>query len=390
MIAPPVQRSGLLMASIDQRAREALADLIERTRGIPTFAAAVMVEDRIVLEHNADRPLCACSTFKVAAATAVMALVQEGLAALDRPVPEMDGGLRFSDPAAAKELTLRHLLSHTSGLDDTDQSEPEPRRCLGRLAFVAAPGRAFRYSNVAFDVGVLTAAQQTGQSYEQLLRTRVLAPLAMKDTHWRPGFPFSAPVTTARDLMHLAAEHLGGNRVLQPQYLLEMHRIHADSFTASACRYYGLGIDVERWANRTLLSHGGGLECYGTAFVIDPAARSAVGLLFDDPAGYAISPHALLARILDLSTMPPKARANTMDWAPYLGRYSNGAELISVSGRLLVRWKDREHLLEAVDERLFASKDGVSVGLLEGSPTMSSINDFILIGARPGVLLQEL
>jgi hypothetical protein len=56
----PVQRSGLLMASIDQRAGEALTDLMERTRLIPTFAAAVMVEDRIVLEHNADRPLCAC------------------------------------------------------------------------------------------------------------------------------------------------------------------------------------------------------------------------------------------------------------------------------------------------------------------------------------------
>ena len=63
------------MPSIDQRASEALTDLMQRTRRIPTFAAAVMVEDHIVLEHNADRLLCACSTFKVAAATAVMALV---------------------------------------------------------------------------------------------------------------------------------------------------------------------------------------------------------------------------------------------------------------------------------------------------------------------------
>jgi CubicO group peptidase (beta-lactamase class C family) len=382
-------RSGLLMASIDQRAGEALTDLIEQARRIPTVAAAVMVEDRIVLEHNADRPLCACSTFKVAAATAVMALAQEGLVDLDRPVLEMDGGLRFSDPTAAKEITLRQLLSHTSGLEDTDQAEADPRQCLGRLAFIAAPGRAFCYSNVAFDVGVLTAARQTDLSYDQLLRTRVLTPLAMKDTHWRPGFTFSAPFTTARDLMHLAAEHLGGDRVLQHHYLPEMHRIHADSFTAAPCRYYGLGIDVERWADRTLLSHGGGLERYGTAFVIDAGARSAVSLLFDDPAGYAISPHVLLDRILDRCTMPPKVRASTVDWGPYLGRYSNGAELTSVSNRLLVRWKDREHLLEAVDERLFASKDGVSVGLLEGSPTMTSINDFILIGARPGMLLKQ-
>jgi CubicO group peptidase (beta-lactamase class C family) len=376
------------MASIDQRAGEALTDLVDRTRHIPTFAAAVMVEDRIVLEHNADRPLCACSTFKVAAATAVMALVQEGLADLDRPVLEMDGALRFSDPTGAKEITLRQLLSHTSGLDDTDQAEMEPRQRLGHLAFVAAPGRAFRYSNVAFDLGVLTAAQQIGLSYEQLLRTRVLTPLAMQDTHWRPGFTISAPFTTARDLMRLAAEHLGEYRVLRQRCLPEMHRIHADSFTAGACRYYGLGIDVERWEDRTLLSHGGGLERYGTAFVVDPLARSAVCLLFDDPAGYAISPHVLLDRILDRRTMPPSVRASAVDWVPYLGRYSNGSELTSVSDRLLVRWKDREHLLDAVDERLFASKDGVSVGLLEGSPIMNSINDFILIGAQPGVLLE--
>jgi hypothetical protein len=46
-------------------------------------------------------------------------------------------------------------------------------------------------------------------------------------------------------------------------------------------------------------------------------------------------------------------------------------------------------VLEARDERLFAS-DRVSVGLLEGSPTMISVNDFILIGAQPGVLLEHL
>jgi hypothetical protein len=54
-----------------------------------------------------------------------------------------------------------------------------------------------------------------------------------------------------------------------------------------------------------------------------------------------------------------------------------------------VSWKGQEQLLEAVDERLFLSKQGPSVGLLQGTPTMISINDFILIGARPGVLLEE-
>jgi hypothetical protein len=52
------------VASVDQRAHEALADLRKQTCGIPTFAAAVMVDGRIVLENNASEPLCSCSTFK--------------------------------------------------------------------------------------------------------------------------------------------------------------------------------------------------------------------------------------------------------------------------------------------------------------------------------------
>ena len=112
-------------------------------------------------------------------------------------------------------------------------------------------------------------------------------------------------------------------------------------------------------------------------------------MLFDDPAGYEVSPHVLLDRILDRQTVPRKPRTNTTDWAPYIGHYSNGAELSCVAGGLLVRWKGQEQALEAVDERLFASKQGLSVGLLEGTPRMISVNDFILIGARPGVLLEQ-
>jgi CubicO group peptidase (beta-lactamase class C family) len=377
------------MPSIDQRAREAIADIVGRTQQIPKFAAVVMVDGRTVLEHNAAEPLCACSTFKVAAATAMMALAQEGTISLDRPVLEYDPTLSFSDTAAAREITLRRLLSHTSGLDDTELVEPRPRQCLERLPFVARPGRAFRYSNVAFDIAVLTAAQRAGLSCEELLRSRVLRPLSMNDTHWRPGFSFSAPFTTGRDLMRLAEEHLGANRVLQPHSLAEMHRVHADSFTAGPCRYYGLGIDIERWANGTLLAHGGGLAPFGTAFVIDPDQRAAVALLFDNPMGYKVSPHALLDRILDRTSLPEKPRANTTNWDAYLGRYSNGAELSRVSDRLSIRWKGKQHLLEPIDERLFASRDGVSVGILKGTPAMISVNDFILIGAQPGVLLED-
>ena len=101
---------------------------------------------------------------------------------LDRPILQYDSSLSFSDTVAAREVTLRQLLSHTSGLDDTDKAEPKPLQCIEHLSFVARPTQAFRYSNVGFDVGVLSAARRSGVSYEELLRTRVLAPLVMKNT----------------------------------------------------------------------------------------------------------------------------------------------------------------------------------------------------------------
>ena len=125
------------MASIARRASEVLANLVDRTCGIPTFAAAVMIGGRVVLEYNAAEPLCACSTFKVAAASAVMVLVQEGVVDLDQRVPEINEALIFRDPGAAQEITLRQLLSRTSGLDDTEEPELHSLQSLARLHFVA-------------------------------------------------------------------------------------------------------------------------------------------------------------------------------------------------------------------------------------------------------------
>ena len=95
-------------------------------------------------------------------------------------------------------------------------------------------------------------------------------------------------------------------------------------------------------------------------------------------------------RILDRKMRPLPSGSNSVSPDPWLGHYRNGAVLADTSGRLSVRWKGHEHTLEPVDERLFASGSGISVGLLEGWPPMISVNDFILIGARPGVLIERL
>src|SRR5262245_32337130 len=87
---------------------------------VPPFGATNARDGDVALEHAADAPLCACSTIKIAVAMAVLSLVQDGAVDLDAPALDVDRDLPFADRAHAARITLRHLLSHTAGLDDTN------------------------------------------------------------------------------------------------------------------------------------------------------------------------------------------------------------------------------------------------------------------------------
>jgi len=348
----------------------------------------IVHDDEVLLAHAPDAPLCACSTSKVAVAMAVMSLVQDGRLDLDARAIELDAALPFADRDHARQITLRHLLSHTSGLDDTSEVEADARTALARLSVIATPGRAFRYSNVAFDIAHDLAARVGGVDPIRLLRERVFGPLDMTATRASDAFPRGVLATTARDLSRLATELLGGGRVLNAATRTELTRIHADGYTAAPSRYYGLGVGIEQWEALTLWQHGGGLGRFGSAFVVDPAARATAAFLFDDPGGYAVSPHAYLDTALARVSHPRPRRAATVDWRAYLGRYSNGAVLGDDDGEFVLHWKGKRTPLTSVDDRLFAGGDRISVGLLSGEPAMISANDFILIGARPGVRVE--
>jgi CubicO group peptidase (beta-lactamase class C family) len=367
--------------------------LLERLQrdcaAVPNFGAIVVRDGAVVLERAADAPLCACSTSKVAVVMAVLSLVQDGALELDARVIDLDPRLPFADHAHARQITLRHLLSHTAGLDDTNEVEADPRAALARLTVVAAPGRAFRYSNVAFDIALEAAARVAGVDAFALLRERVLGPLGMTATRPDAVLPRGALATTASDLARLAGELLGGGRVVNAASRAEMALVHADSYTAAASRYYGLGVGIESWDGLTLLQHGGGLGRYGSAFVVDAAASAAAVFLFDDPAGYAVSPHAYLDAALGRETRASMPRAASVDWRAYLGRYSNGAVLAAEANEFVLHWNGARTSLTPFDERVYAGSGRISVGLLPGDPTMISANNFILIGARPGVRVAD-
>jgi CubicO group peptidase (beta-lactamase class C family) len=124
----------------------------------------------------------------VATTTAVMLLVEDGRLELDAPVsrylPAFSGG-------AKDRVTIRHLLTHTSGLPDwIDLWGPTPERALERVLAVGlevAPGQRVEYSDVGFVVLWAAAERANGAPLYRLLDERVFGPLGMRSTTFLPG-----------------------------------------------------------------------------------------------------------------------------------------------------------------------------------------------------------
>ncbi len=131
------------------------------------------------------------SITKTFVAAVVLQLVAEGRIELDASVSRWLRGL------VDERITVRELLSHTSGLadyvdDDTIVSgEVTSNRRLAEAALarapVAAPGERFSYASTNYLVLGLFVERVTGHSLEQELRARILRPLGLSATTFEPG-----------------------------------------------------------------------------------------------------------------------------------------------------------------------------------------------------------
>ncbi|WP_342315755.1 serine hydrolase domain-containing protein [Lysobacter sp. FW306-1B-D06B] len=134
-------------------------------------------------------------------ATAVLLLAQDGRLGLDDPVRRWLPSL----PAAADTVTIRHLLTHTSGLIDyedvMDPADPRQVHDADVLRLLEsqdrtyfAPGAGYRYSNSGYALLALIVERASGQRYAQFLRERIFLPLHMDD-----AVAFEAGISQVRD-----------------------------------------------------------------------------------------------------------------------------------------------------------------------------------------------
>jgi CubicO group peptidase (beta-lactamase class C family) len=175
-----------------------------RAQHIPGVALAVVRDGRIILAAGygmanvelgvPTKPESIFQTGSVGkqfTATAVMMLVEESKVGLDDKI-----GKYFPDsPPTWKEITVRHLLTHTSGIPDytegksggginmrTDYTEEELVKKIAGLPLDFQPGEKWSYSNSGYLILGVLIHHVSGEFYGNFLQGRVFRPLQMTST----------------------------------------------------------------------------------------------------------------------------------------------------------------------------------------------------------------
>jgi CubicO group peptidase (beta-lactamase class C family) len=312
------------------------------------------------------------SLSKAFVAIATLQASDEGLLDLDRPVRDLLPWLRID--SVYQPITAHHLLTHTSGLPrDTPMLPLDPRRPLWTAQ---APGAAFSYSNLGYDVLGRLLSTVEGEPLGAILRRRVLDPVGMRASEpvitsgirdrfppsYTPLFddrPFprggpltrTTPVTTeggAGCVAATAADMCRFLRVLLRRGTLERGRLLSEKSFERLTRAwiptgargdrtaYGYGLIVDRSrrddTEPPILRHTGGTVSFSTGLWADlssgHAAFAAVpASLFGyrplGPAAWAVDCLAAAAAGSELPAAPPPDDplrvANAGD---YVGVYS--------------------------------------------------------------------
>jgi len=243
------------------------------------------------------------SISKVWTATVVMQLVDEGLLDLDAPIAEVLPELRLADPDVTKKVTMRHLLTHTSGIDgdvftDTGRGDDCVEKYVAQLTEVGQNhplGATWSYCNSGFALAGRVIEKLTGGTWDRAIRDRIFTPLALEHTVTLPeeallhraavghvsedgAEPVRAPVwtlprslgpaglicSTPADVLGFARMHLtgglapDGTRLLTAASAAAMTDLQADlpdKYTLGDS--WGLGWIRFGWDARRLIGHDG-------------------------------------------------------------------------------------------------------------------------------------
>jgi len=295
------------------------------------------------------------SVTKVMTATLVMQHVQSGSIKLDDQISTYLPDFEVSPPSATASITIKHLLTHTSGVDcsdafvdtgdDADCLRSFVRDVASESSLLHEPGDLWSYSNGGYSLLGRLIEVLDGRRWEDALIARIIAPLGLRATFptrvgpddllamghrfdsslgamvdepgWLPssaGPAGSNLVATAEDLVTFAKALLGGSGILlDPELALEM----TEPVAIRNMTQQGLGWKVP---TPGVVAHSGSTRGSSAHLECGPAGRI-VSVVADGPGAHLIAAAVLTHLDGESDGLADEDPGNQIDELSCVGEY---------------------------------------------------------------------
>ncbi len=384
--------AGIVFLSIDPvviaqptappRVDDFVADVLE-TFEVPGIALAIVKDGEVVLtkgygvrELGKPAPVDEHTLFGIASntkaftATALALLIEEGKLDWEMRVIDVLPWFQLSDPYVTRELTIRDLLVHRSGLGlgagdllwwpASTYNRRQIAERLRYLPLVTSFRSAYAYDNVLYLVAGEVIQAASGQSWEDFVASRIIRPLGMADSKFRhpnadlgdnvaitharvggkvrPISPFTSNNTNPAGGINASASDIAKWLVVQ----LDSGRVGDDDrlFSRTTARElwapvtprpigdvspelapmqrqfsgYALGFDVHDYRGHKVVTHTGGLPGYVSKVTMIPDEKLGVAVFTNQESGRAFL--ALTYQILDYYL-----KTHDTEWIDVLGKF---------------------------------------------------------------------
>ena len=355
--------------------------------GVPGIAIGIVYRDKPIYlkgyglrEVGTSHPVDADTVFQLASvskplgSTVIAGLVSDGVVKWDDPIIKYDPGFEMDTPYVTRNVTIRDMYSHRSGLHDhagdlLEDMGYDRAGVLYRLRFVPTGNRfrsQYAYTNFGVTEGGVAAAKAAGKTWEEISEERLYKPLGMNSTSsrlsdflaqanharghvliggkWEAKYqrepdaqsPAGGASSSARDMAQWMRLLLGGGKVdgkqiIAADALAETYRPHMVSNPArdpatDRAGFYGLGWGVGYdELGRVKLSHSGAFDS-GAATTVYLLPSEQLGIVILTNAAPVGVPEALAQSFLDLATYGAVKR----DWVKL---YKEGFAVLATAGQ---------------------------------------------------------
>ncbi len=309
--------------SIDTDALDAVVMAQMEKHGLPGVAIAVIDGGEVSYQKgygkdgngNPMTPLTRVfigSQSKSFTALAVAQLAEQGRLDLTAPVQTYIPWFKVDDEEASREITINHLLHHSSGLSDAGYSIVLPLntnlesavRSLANARPTAPIGTKFQYFNMGYTVLAYLVELESGQTYAEYIQKNILDPLAMGSSTADPSsvndmpnghtrlFGFAIPAKEDYPVYGVGEGWIVSNAIDLAKYTIEFQNNKSKLVSDEMMKrilspwigYYGMGWFI--YDNGSKIVHGGANQTFRTEVNIYPKKDRAFVLLTNQ--GYQV------------------------------------------------------------------------------------------------------